>query len=192
MSDALPLKITMDMLGVQEEMLSAYAPTVGIHDVNRKKIVISAFRPRSKEYVQKQRSIRTLACFATPKPKATSPAPDTRDISITSSETPSTDATPPPANSRARPNPPTMPRAMVMSGRIEKPARSPPRKVQPDAPDLPVDAVSIVAAHYELYSCGCANPSQCRQCTLRRLADKFCAIVTARKERIRQNNAMYS
>ncbi|KAJ6489558.1 hypothetical protein C8R47DRAFT_1124731 [Mycena vitilis] len=95
------------------------------------------------------------------------------------------------------------PRATVASGRIEKPSRSPPRVVQ--VVDLPMKGLSVASeaqcdyyseVQYELYSCGCSTPSECQQCTLRRLADKFCAIVSARRERmIRQNenstSAMY-
>ncbi|KAJ7141341.1 hypothetical protein C8R44DRAFT_244871 [Mycena epipterygia] len=170
MTDAL---ITTDTLGVQEETVSLFglAAELDIHDVNRKKIII---RPRLKEYVSKQRSLGTLACFTPAIPKTAAPKPKSRDTSAS-----------------ARP-PPTKSRAMVASGRIEKSPRSPPRKVHAD---FPMDAASVVALpHYELYSCGCSSPSQCRQCTLHRLADEFCAIVTARKERIRQNetSAMFS
>ncbi|KAJ7867604.1 hypothetical protein B0H13DRAFT_2670485 [Mycena leptocephala] len=69
----------------------------------------------------------------------------------------------------------------VSSGRTEKPPRSPPRTVE--VPDLPMDAYSaVVSAQYELYSCGCSAPEECVQCTLRRPADKFCAIVAERDD----------
>ncbi|KAJ7497737.1 hypothetical protein FB451DRAFT_1212575 [Mycena latifolia] len=227
MADAFSPEVQMntDMTGVQEEIFSTTATTVGldIHDANRKKIAI-VIRPRCKEYVLKQRSIRTLSCFASPIPKSKSDSPhhDPCDTPIPDAETTLQDAKsapsmtqkylqsaakkqlPSPAQKHLPPlakkplpirprAPPTKPRAMVVaSGRIEKP-RSPPRKIQRDAPDLPMDAPSVVAAQYELYSCGCSNPSQCRQCTLRRLADKFCAIVTARKEKLlREACGMYS
>jgi len=117
------------------------------------------------------------------KPKKLKAAPPTEPKAM------SIDPKSPPTKPRAAP--PLMPRTLrptVSSGRIEKLPRSPPRKVQ--LPDLPMDAPSVVAiAPYELYSCGCSMPSDCQICTLRRLADKFCAIVTARKEllRLRQN-----
>ncbi|KAJ7187752.1 hypothetical protein C8R46DRAFT_1052450 [Mycena filopes] len=103
---------------------------------------------------------------------------------------------------KPRNSPPTEPRAfkseamfkprVVASGRIEKasrsPPRSPPRTVQPL--DVPTDAPAVVAAvaprEYKLYSCGCSSPADCLRCTMWRLTDRFCAIVTERKERIRQ------
>ncbi|KAJ7347107.1 hypothetical protein DFH08DRAFT_870312 [Mycena albidolilacea] len=99
-------------------------------------------------------------------------------------------------DTKAPPGPPaplipralTKPRPIILSGRIEKPPKSPSRPVQ--LPSLPIDASSVIAiAPYELYSCGCSAPSACQSCTLRRLVDKFCAIVTTRKEliRVRQN-----
>ncbi|KAJ7451797.1 hypothetical protein B0H11DRAFT_2075135 [Mycena galericulata] len=183
MIHALPLKINTNTLGVQEEVISlstGSAPPSGtdIHDVNRKKIEF-AIRPRCKEYAQKQRSIRTLACFAA---KSTTDPADSPPDSIAEVK--------PPSFKKARTTP-TKPRAMIASGRIEKPPRSPPRKAI--IIDIPVDAPAVVAVaqpEYELYSCGCSMPSDCRQCILRRLADKFCAIVAARKERIRQSESM--
>ncbi|KAJ7693438.1 hypothetical protein B0H17DRAFT_1199943 [Mycena rosella] len=200
MADTLPLELgSTDFTGVQEEVFSTSAQTAGlpdIHDANRKKIAI-LIRPRCKEYVLKQRSIRTLSCFTPASKGGDTTIPDAKTQSTDAS--PSTVAKPLPstatktaqAPSRKPRAPPTKPRAMLASGRIEK-SRSPPRKV---APDLPKDALSVVELYtnlnYELYTCGCATPSECRQCTLRRLADKFCAIVTARKEKIRAST-MYS
>ncbi|KAJ6594375.1 hypothetical protein B0H19DRAFT_1095218 [Mycena capillaripes] len=213
----------LSLLGPREEMAVEPALPIGpdIHDAHREKIVI---RPRCKEYVQKQkqRSIRTLACFTPALAKSNEKSPSlepevaVKDVVVLPAKiklktTPTRPGKAPPAAPRAmakaapvmpRMAPPMMPRALtkpratVSSGRIEKPPKSPPRKFQ--MPDLPMDAFSVVAVRYELYSCGCSTPSQCQQCTLRRLADKFCAIVSARKEKIRQNqiqsrtSAMYS
>ncbi|KAJ7680748.1 hypothetical protein DFH06DRAFT_428237 [Mycena polygramma] len=128
---------------------------------------------------------------------ANAKAPPKEPRSLTSSTTPN-------ATAQMMPRALTKSRATVASGRIEKPSRSPPRMVQ--VADLPMNVLSVASevqydfyseVQYELYSCGCSTPSECQQCTLRRLADKFCAIVSARKDRmIRQNenstSAMYS
>ncbi|KAJ7739054.1 hypothetical protein DFH07DRAFT_840530 [Mycena maculata] len=200
MADAL-LNITTDTLGVQEEVISltSLASGTDIHDVNRKKIEI-VIRPRCKEYAQKQRTIRTLACLNASKSK-TVESQDVEDRPITPVKPPTTEACETKFTKkicvapsiRSAKKTPTKPRAMLV-GRIQKlsrsPPPSPPRKVH--IPDLPVNAPAAVelALEYELYSCGCSTPSDCRQCTLRRLADKFCAIVAARKEKIRQNEGM--
>ncbi|KAJ7121258.1 hypothetical protein C8R43DRAFT_75549 [Mycena crocata] len=246
MSDALSLEIVLNdsTLGVQEEMLTLstvnHAGGLDINDANRKKIVI---KPRCKDYVQKQRSIRTLASFSFQSKSVLDAGPDCCDTTpVTTLSTvvkasptktrallssghirrkvgardtstvsllkalptqprafgrPKKSSSQPPSALKAVSRdtmsitaPPTKPREQVVaSGRIEKLPRSPPRK-----PDLPVDASSVVAlavAHYELYSCGCAVPEDCCRCTMRRLADQFCAIVTARKEKLRAE-AMFS
>ncbi|KAJ7267583.1 hypothetical protein B0H12DRAFT_116313 [Mycena haematopus] len=207
----------------REEVLSApMLVEPDIHDANREKIII---RPRCKAYVEKQKqkplSIRTLACFTPPKTKEESvssdPQPDVEmDDATLSPSTPrkvsavkATELFKPKIRKCTTRTPPTAPRALmsvkvdavpvrskptVLSGRIEKPPKTPPRKVE--LPNLAVDSPSIVdMAAYELYTCGCSAPSDCHICTLRRLFDKFCSIVTARKEliRVRQEaNAMYS
>jgi hypothetical protein len=83
-----------------------------------------------------------------------------------------------------RPPAPLIPRALtksrptILSGRIEKPPKSPPRPVQ--LPNLPIDASSVIAiAPYELYSCGCSAPSACQSCTLRRLVDKYACFIVS-------------
>jgi hypothetical protein len=59
----------------------------------------------------------------------------------------------------------------VASGRIEKRARRSPVR------ELPIDARSVVAdiaLNANPYHCGCSiDPTECRQCTLGRLADKY-------------------
>ncbi|KAJ6625749.1 hypothetical protein B0H10DRAFT_2000458 [Mycena sp. CBHHK59/15] len=174
MPDALT-KISPDDLGVPEEIISLASSSslgIDIHDANRKKIVIG-FRPRCTDYARKKRStIRTLTSLAscTTDPKSDCPQP-----------------TVPNADTDEKKDHKL--RSRVVSGRIEKPARVP-SQIQTRKPDLPVDASSMVTvvAHLELYSCGCATPAQCRQCTLRRLADKFCAIVAARKEKYQRSS----
>lgn len=190
---------------------NAAGPEPNIHDANRKKIAI-VIQPRCKEYVLKQRSLHTLSCFsASSKAKHISRGADPRDTADDATAEPSASIVVKPSLSPtrritagAKPLPsvaagpffarpralitksrplPTRTRATVASGRIEKP-RTPPRPR--DVPDLPMDAPAVVAARYELYSCGCSDPPQCQQCTLRRLVDKFCAIVTARKEKLRR------
>ncbi|KAF7357773.1 hypothetical protein MVEN_00823300 [Mycena venus] len=189
---------------------AARTDTKILSNVNREKIVIG-FRPRCKEYVEKQKqkppTLRALACFSASvlKPNEEESAPES-DVAMTdagavvAAKAPSTKALwlPEPRNSKKRtptkpralsfvntktppikpravaPLLPIKPRSTVSSGRIEKPARSSPRKVQASDPPFVVPI-----APYELYSCGCSTPSDCQICTLRRLADKFCAIVTA-------------
>ncbi|KAJ7045967.1 hypothetical protein C8F04DRAFT_1388504 [Mycena alexandri] len=100
-----------------------------------------------------------------------------------------------PSAPRALREPSFKPRAVVSSGRIEKPPRSPPRSpprtVQP--PYFPMDATAVVATVARLYHC-CSTPSGCPRCKLWRLFDEFCGTIAERREKIRQNqtSAMYS
>nr|GAT55217.1 predicted protein [Mycena chlorophos] len=82
---------------------------------------------------------------------------------------PSFGRSPPPSPS-ARYAPPAKP----LEGRIEKQrAPSPPRVIEFSAPPE------------HLFSCGCSRPEGCKRCTMGRLIDQFCAIVRARRERLR-------
>ncbi|KAJ7217678.1 hypothetical protein GGX14DRAFT_437763, partial [Mycena pura] len=181
-----------------EEASSSASTLLDIHDANRKKIVI---RPQCKLYVQKQKALGTLSCFSragVAQAKGTSPKAEPMPCK-------QTDGVPhalsvdqcTPETKRPRPTDrksgavPNMPRALraaatVASGRIEKsPRPSTPRPRQVPTPDSPMGSPSAVAVtEYEFHSC--LEPAECQRCALRRLAHKFCAIVAARKEMIRQ------
>ncbi|KAK7005901.1 hypothetical protein R3P38DRAFT_3040281, partial [Favolaschia claudopus] len=81
-------------------------------------------------------------------------------------------------------------RRAVSTGRIEKLPRSrtpsPPRSINAPQLDLGSPLPSFATPDYELQACPCSMPADCQTCTLRRLVDEFCGVVSARKELVRR------
>ncbi|KAJ7070084.1 hypothetical protein C8F01DRAFT_543319 [Mycena amicta] len=76
-------------------------------------------------------------------------------------------------------SPPTAPRALQGLDDLEV--------ISVEAYASPTNAMEVVSvfAAAKPYCCGCSTPTECLKCSLVRLTDQFCAIVTERKERLR-------
>ncbi|RDB25151.1 hypothetical protein Hypma_007914 [Hypsizygus marmoreus] len=200
---------TLGMSTLQRDPQPVAPKLLDIHDASRDKIVI---RPRCKEFAKTKR--RTLACFTSLEVFSVPELSSSRSTTSTGTSSSNSQAvssplepktrdtsqvSPPAQNDKAmEPEEPKAdgkktkrpsrfgPVITVASGRIEKSPKASPVKHVADTIQRCIPASQ--SQSNTRYTCTCPDPKRCPRCRLVALADRFCAIVVAREQRLKMHD----